>query len=147
MDAALHEPVLIIKTAWGWKSLHTDFRPPSAGPYQLNDYQKKLYYGPPGHGVAVGGGARPARQGVLPGDDRPGDLGLEGQPLDGAGVAPQHRLQHGEVVDPVPENALVPIEDLALPEHPPERFGLDRAELDAQALEAAHDLGQPDVAG
>jgi hypothetical protein len=51
MDAALAEPVLIIKAAWGGKSLHTDFRPPSAGPYQLNDYQKKLYYGPPGHGV------------------------------------------------------------------------------------------------
>jgi hypothetical protein len=51
MDAALAEPVLIIKTAWGGKSLHTDFRPPSAGPYQLNDYQKKLYYGPPGHGI------------------------------------------------------------------------------------------------
>ena len=33
MDAALEEPVLIIKTAWGGKSLHTDFRPPSAGPY------------------------------------------------------------------------------------------------------------------
>ena len=51
LDKALKEPVLIIKTAWGGKSLHTDFRPPSAGPYQLNDYQKKLYYGPPGHGV------------------------------------------------------------------------------------------------
>ena len=51
MDAALTEPVLIIKTAWGGKSLHTDFRPPSAGAYQLNDYQKKLYYGPPGHGI------------------------------------------------------------------------------------------------
>jgi hypothetical protein len=51
MDAALAEPVLIIKTAWGGKSLHTDFRPPSAGPYQLNDYQKELYYGPAGHGV------------------------------------------------------------------------------------------------
>jgi len=33
MDAALHEPVLIIKTAWGGKSLNYDFRPPSAGPY------------------------------------------------------------------------------------------------------------------
>ena len=32
MDAALNEPVLIIKTAWGGKSLHTDFRSPSAGP-------------------------------------------------------------------------------------------------------------------
>jgi hypothetical protein len=51
MDAAFDEPVLLIKTAWGGKSLHTDFRPPSAGPYLLNDYQKKLYYGPKGHGV------------------------------------------------------------------------------------------------
>ncbi|HXG47198.1 MAG TPA: sialate O-acetylesterase, partial [Methylomirabilota bacterium] len=51
MDAALDEPVLLIKTAWGGRSLHTEFRPPSAGPYELNDYQKKLYYGPPGHGV------------------------------------------------------------------------------------------------
>jgi alpha-galactosidase len=51
MDAAFEEPVLIIKAAWGGKSLHTDFRSPSAGPYQLNEFQKKLYYGPPGHGV------------------------------------------------------------------------------------------------
>ena len=51
LDAAFAEPVLIIKTAWGGKSLHTDFRPPSAGPYRLNDFQKKLYYGPKGHGV------------------------------------------------------------------------------------------------
>jgi len=51
MDAALAEPVLLIKTAWGGKSLHTDFRPPSAGPYVLTEYQKKLYYGPKGHGV------------------------------------------------------------------------------------------------
>ena len=39
MNAALAEPVLIIKTAWGGKSLHTDFRPPGAGPYVFNDVQ------------------------------------------------------------------------------------------------------------
>jgi alpha-galactosidase len=39
MDAAFDDPVLIIKTAWGGKSLNTDFRPPSAGPYQFNDAQ------------------------------------------------------------------------------------------------------------
>ena len=33
MDAALKEPVLIIKTAWGGKSLFYDFRPPGAGVY------------------------------------------------------------------------------------------------------------------
>ena len=32
-------PVLIIKTAWGGKSLHTDFRPPSAGPYEFSAAQ------------------------------------------------------------------------------------------------------------
>ncbi|MCC6235692.1 MAG: hypothetical protein IT580_23850 [Verrucomicrobiales bacterium] len=51
LDAALGEPVLLIKTAWGGRSLHTDFRPPSAGPYELNEYQRKLYYGPKAHGV------------------------------------------------------------------------------------------------
>jgi len=33
IENALQEPALLIKTAWGGKSLHTDFRPPSAGPY------------------------------------------------------------------------------------------------------------------
>ena len=32
-------PILLIKTAWGGKSLHTDFRPPSAGPYVFNETQ------------------------------------------------------------------------------------------------------------
>jgi len=39
IDAAFAEPVLIIKTAWGGKSLHTDFRPPGAGPYVFNETQ------------------------------------------------------------------------------------------------------------
>jgi len=30
-------PILLIKTAWGGKSLNTDFRSPSAGPYQFSD--------------------------------------------------------------------------------------------------------------
>ncbi len=33
MEKLLGEPILIIKTSWGGRSLHTDFRPPSAGPY------------------------------------------------------------------------------------------------------------------
>ena len=33
MQEAHDGPILIIKCAWGGKSLHTDFRPPSAGPY------------------------------------------------------------------------------------------------------------------
>ncbi len=46
MHKLLDEPILIIKTAWGGKSLHTDFRSPSAGPYpfsqqQLEQFQKQ----------------------------------------------------------------------------------------------------------
>jgi len=33
LEKLLGEPILLIKTAWGGRSLHTDFRPPSAGPY------------------------------------------------------------------------------------------------------------------
>ena len=35
MEKELKEPILIIKTAWGGRSLNTEFRPPSAGPYKL----------------------------------------------------------------------------------------------------------------
>ena len=41
MDRSLEEPVLIIKTAWGGKSLGVDFRPPSAGPYVPSDREKE----------------------------------------------------------------------------------------------------------
>ncbi len=36
-------PILIIKTSWGGKSLHTDFRPPSAGPYVFNETQLESF--------------------------------------------------------------------------------------------------------
>ena len=46
MQKFTEAPILLIKTAWGGKSLNTDFRPPSAGPYvfnetQLADFKKK----------------------------------------------------------------------------------------------------------
>ena len=37
------EPILLIKTSWGGKSLNTDFRPPSAGPYEFNQQQLENY--------------------------------------------------------------------------------------------------------
>ncbi|GAB5406413.1 MAG: sialate O-acetylesterase [Aureliella sp.] len=37
MDKAIKTPVLIIKTAWGGKSLAVDFRPPGAGPYHPSE--------------------------------------------------------------------------------------------------------------
>jgi len=43
MEKCLDEPILIIKTAWGGKSLNTDFRPTSAGPYEFNKYQLELF--------------------------------------------------------------------------------------------------------
>lgn len=41
MEKKLDQPILIIKTAWGGKSLHYDFRPPSAGPYQTTAGEKE----------------------------------------------------------------------------------------------------------
>jgi hypothetical protein len=53
MDAAFDEPVLIIKAAWGGKSLHTDFRPPSAGPYVMPKETQELWNQHPqgAHGI------------------------------------------------------------------------------------------------
>jgi len=53
MDAAFAEPVLIIKAAWGGKSLHTDFRPPSAGPYVVPKETQELWAKHPqgAHGI------------------------------------------------------------------------------------------------
>jgi hypothetical protein len=36
----IHGPILLIKTSWGGKSLHYNFRPPSAGAYELNEKEK-----------------------------------------------------------------------------------------------------------
>lgn len=53
MEKALQEPILIIKTAWGGRSLHTEFRPPSAGPYTLPKETQELWdkYPQGAHGV------------------------------------------------------------------------------------------------
>jgi len=37
MHKGLGQPVLLIKTAWGGQSLHTDFRSPSSGPYEPSE--------------------------------------------------------------------------------------------------------------
>lgn len=37
LQSKLQEPILIIKTSWGGRSLNTDFRSPSAGPYKYGD--------------------------------------------------------------------------------------------------------------
>ena len=74
----LDEPILIIKTAWGGKSLHTDFRPPSAGPYEFNEAQLER--------LRQAGEGRRGRQGregrgdraLLPPDDRPREEGPGG---------------------------------------------------------------------
>lgn len=39
MQKLLSETILIIKTSWGGKDLHTDFRPPSAGPFVWSDFE------------------------------------------------------------------------------------------------------------
>jgi len=39
MQQLIGEPILIVKTSWGGKSLHTDFRPPGAGDYVFSDQE------------------------------------------------------------------------------------------------------------
>ena len=39
MEKLVDCPILLIKTSWGGKSLNTDFRSPSAGPYVFNETQ------------------------------------------------------------------------------------------------------------
>jgi len=52
MEKSHDGPILIIKTAWGGKSLNTDFRPPSAGPYVLPEKTLELFMEHPGgHGI------------------------------------------------------------------------------------------------
>ena len=40
MAQEMDAPILIIKTSWGGKSLNYNFRPPSAGPYELNEKEQ-----------------------------------------------------------------------------------------------------------
>jgi len=42
MEKHVREPILIIKTAWGGKSLHSDFRPPSAGADETGKYYQLM---------------------------------------------------------------------------------------------------------
>lgn len=53
MEKAVEEPILIIKTAWGGRSLNTEFRPPSAGPYVLPKEIQEAWDKHPqgGHGI------------------------------------------------------------------------------------------------
>jgi hypothetical protein len=43
LEKELKQPILIIKTAWGGRSLNTEFRPPSAGPYKLPKEIQELW--------------------------------------------------------------------------------------------------------
>ena len=40
MAEKIDGPILLIKTSWGGKSINYNFRPPSVGPYQLNEKEK-----------------------------------------------------------------------------------------------------------
>jgi alpha-galactosidase len=53
VEKKLKQPILIIKTAWGGRSLNTEFRPPSAGPYKLPKETQEVWdqYPQGAHGV------------------------------------------------------------------------------------------------
>ena len=79
MEKADDGPILIIKTAWGGKSLNTDFRPPSAGPYVLPENDKGTLGEASSRSPWHSQSRRPAEmacreggqeRGLLPSDDR-----------------------------------------------------------------------------
>jgi len=41
LEKMLDEPILLIKTAWGGKDLHTDFRPASAAPFVWSEFESE----------------------------------------------------------------------------------------------------------
>ncbi|CAN5279460.1 hypothetical protein BH23VER1_BH23VER1_00580 [soil metagenome] len=43
MQKRIDGPILIIKTVWGGKSLHTDFRPPGAAPFAFRKDQLEKF--------------------------------------------------------------------------------------------------------
>ncbi len=43
LEKQVKEPILLIKTAWGGKSLHTDFRPPGGGPFEFSPAQLERF--------------------------------------------------------------------------------------------------------
>ncbi len=52
MEKFVDGPILLIKTSWGGKSLNTDFRSPSAGPYVFNETQLATFQ-KKGKGIAA----------------------------------------------------------------------------------------------
>jgi alpha-galactosidase len=60
MSAALDEPILIIKAAWGGKTLNTDFRSPGAGPFEQSKEVQEFWAQHP-----------EGMHGVPPAEDRP----------------------------------------------------------------------------
>ena len=56
-------PILLIKTSWGGKSMNTDFRPPSAGPYVFNETQLAAFQ-KQGKDIAVVKAAKEKETGV-----------------------------------------------------------------------------------
>ncbi len=43
LQESVRGPILLIKTAWGGKNLHTDFRSPSAGPFELPPRTREIW--------------------------------------------------------------------------------------------------------
>ncbi|GAB5405258.1 MAG: sialate O-acetylesterase [Aureliella sp.] len=43
LEKLVDGPILLIKTSWGGKSINTDFRPPSAGPYEFSEAQLERF--------------------------------------------------------------------------------------------------------
>ena len=97
MEKRLDEPILIIKTAWGGKSLHTDFRPPSAGPYEFNEAQLEALEKQGKDLDAIKADAGGGVGSLLPPDDRPREEGPGGHRAGVSGLRPGAGLRAGRL--------------------------------------------------
>ena len=97
MEKKLDEPILIIKTAWGGRSLHTDFRPPSAGPYVWSEYELTQCKERGDDLDKIKAEKVTATGLVLPPHDRPRAEGAQGHQAGGAGLRPEAGVRAGRV--------------------------------------------------
>ena len=101
IEKKIDGPILLIKTSWGGKSLHYDFRPPSAGVYPLDDKQKQA--DDPEYVEQIARDKELYKQWLVKAEDNPHLLsGCLGQPCGHQGICgiPWQHVEQEEVQRP-----------------------------------------------
>ncbi len=86
MENFTDAPILLIKTSWGGKSLNTDFRPPSAGPYVFSEAQRAGWATKGKDAAAMQSREVEGDRRKLPADGGACETGARGHQASGAGL-------------------------------------------------------------